>query len=84
MGHALPLRAVKGYLSDGLLPHKVPPKLDCAPCVQGKSTLRFSGSWISAAKVGRLHCDTKEKIDTECADGHYYYLTVADEYTRYA
>lgn len=83
MGHALPLQAVKGYLSKGLLPHVAQSNVDCEPCVHGKERRRFRGSLTSAARVGRLHCDTKGKVDTQSDEGHGYFLTVVDEFSRF-
>lgn len=83
MGHALPLRAVKGCLSDGQRLHTVHSKLDCTPCVRRMDARRFSGSLTSVTKVRRLLCDTKGKIETKSVDGHHYWINVVEEYSRY-
>lgn len=78
MGHTLPLRAVKGQWSKGLLSRAVSSKIDCVPCVERKDTRRFRESLTSAVRIGRLNCDTKGKVDVESDDFHRYFLNVID------
>lgn len=82
-GHALPLRAVGGYLSKGLLTH-----LDCRTseflsCTKAKHRSVFRGCFISAYFVSSLQCDTNGTVEVTYDDGHKYFLTVVDEFNLY-
>lgn len=83
LGHALPVRTVKSQLKLGNLP---PPKCsqeDCGECTIGKYRKRFSGTLTGMTKVGKLHVDTKGQVEESSVDGHRYFLTVVEEYSRY-
>lgn len=84
LGHAKSVQAIKNLVRNGELPHVACHTSDCDVCAKGKFRREFKGSLTSETEVGRLHVDTKGKVDTTSVNGHKYFLTIIDEYSRYA
>ena len=83
LDHALPIKAVRSYLDQGLLPHLTCPTVDCDVCKKGKFKRRFSGSLTKSAQPDTLRFDIKEKIETISTNGNGYYVTIVKEHTRF-
>lgn len=83
LGHALPKADVSSHINNKSLPHGSCTSVDCEPCAKGKFRRSFPGSLTKARRIGRLHVDTKGKVNVESADGHRYFLTVVEEYSRF-
>ena len=83
LGHAKSVKEISTLVRDGQLPHISCRKIDCESCAKGKYRRKFKGSLTSESEVGRLHVDTKGKVDTPSINGHLYFLTIVDEYSRY-
>ena len=83
LGHAMPVRAVIRHLKSGALPPPKCQQTDCRVCARGKYRKRFDGSLTTESRPGRLHADTKGQVDELSTQGHKYFLTVVDEYTRF-
>lgn len=83
LGHAVAVRAVRSHIKKGLLPQPKCPDNTCEYCTRGKYRRKFDGTLTGITKVGRLHVDTKGKVEAESTDGHKYFLTVVEEYSRY-
>lgn len=82
LGHALPVKVIRSRLANGNLPPPTCFQTDCMVCSKSKHRRMFKGSLTKERRIGRLHCDTKGKIKLPSRDGHYYFLTIIDEYTR--
>lgn len=55
---------IKELIRNEELPQATCATVDCEPCAKEKYRRMFSGSLKSADDVGRLHVDTKGKVDT--------------------
>lgn len=51
-GHAFPLESVKGFLSNGVLPHSACTSVDFESCTKDKYRRRFTGSLTASQSVG--------------------------------
>lgn len=83
LGHVTSVENVRKLVKEGELPHVECSMPDCRSCAKGKYRNRFSGSLSNARKVGRLHVDTKGKVEEKSEGGHKYFLTIVEEYSRY-
>lgn len=83
LGHAIGVRAINLHLKRNILPRPVCPLQECEDCTKGKYRRRFGGSLTKKSTVGHLHVDTKGKIQSASVDGHHYFLTVVDEFSRH-
>lgn len=83
LGHALPVKAVRRHVREGLLPHVVCKSTDCKVCLKGKFRRRFDGSLTDTDKFGSLHVDTKGKVDVTSVHGHNYFVTIVEEFSRF-
>ena len=79
----MPVRAVKRQLKSGSLPPPKCQQTDCKVCARGKYRKRFDGSLTTEPRVGKLHADTKGKVDVMTTQGHRYFLTIVEEYSRF-
>lgn len=82
-GHSLPLRAVRRYLYKLLFPHANFNTPHCVLCIKANHLRTFRGRIAAADSVGRLHCNTKGQVDVTCDDGHKYFITIVEDYSRY-
>lgn len=83
LGHAKSVKEISKLVRNGQLPHISCRKIDCEDCAKGKYRRKFQGSLTKEAEVGRLHVDTKGKVDTPSVNGHLFFLTIVDEYSRF-
>lgn len=83
LGHALPLKDVRQNVKEGLLPHVSCTSIHCEACLKGKYKRRFSGSLTRSTEPDTLYFDTKGKIETESVIGHYYFVTIVEEHSRF-
>ena len=79
----MPVRAVVRQLKSGALPPPKCQQTDCRVCARGKYRKRFDGSLTTESRPGKLHADTKGQVDVQSTQGHKYFLTVVDEYSRF-
>lgn len=70
LGHAKSIKEIKSLVRNGQLPHVVCARVDCSHCAKGKYRRQFKGSLTRETKIGRLHVDTKGKVDTVSTNGH--------------
>lgn len=83
LGHALPVKAVKHHVLHGLLPHVTCKYPDCKVCLKGKFRRRFDGSITNSTTIGTLHVDTKGKVEIPSIQGHKYFVTIVEEFSRF-
>lgn len=83
LGHTKTSNSIKEMVRNDKLPHVNCSTVNCEPCAKGKFRRSFKGSLTNADYVGRLHVDTKGKVDTQSINGHLYFLTIVDEFSRY-
>ena len=83
LGHVKSTKEIKRLVQDDQLPHPKCTTIDCEPCAKGKFRRQFKGSLTNSKEIGRLHVDTKGKVDTPSVNGHLYFLTIVEEHSRY-
>lgn len=74
---------VRHQITDRLLPQAKFSTIGIECCAKVKFGQNFSELLKNAPAVGILHCDTKCNIEVEPVDGHKYFLTVVEEYSRH-
>lgn len=83
LGHTMSLPYLRKSLKEGNLPYAECRLTDCKHCGKIKFRRRFTGSLTSATSIGRIHCDTKEMVNCIFDDGHKYFITIIEEFTRF-
>lgn len=83
LGHAMPLKAVRGQIKKGLLPKSQMSNQGCDNCIKGKFARSYKGTLTKSQKFGHLHADVKGSIEEKSVDGFDYFLSLIDEKSRY-
>lgn len=83
LGHTLSHSEISKQVKDGVLPVSSCRNIECENCAKGKYRRQFKGSLTNSSYIGILHTDTKGKVKVPSVDGHLYFLTIVEEFTRY-
>lgn len=66
-----------------MLPHVVCKKRYCEECSNGKFRRHVRGSITDASAFGTLQVDTKGSLETDSHQGHKYFVTSTEEFSRF-
>lgn len=70
-------------LKVGLFPSAKCTQTNCTVCTRTKYNRRSNGTPTGETKAGRLHVDTGGHLEEQSTEGHRYFLTVVEAYSRY-
>lgn len=83
LGNSMPVKFIRLKIASGILPYPKCFQTECIVFTRVKIRGIFGGILTIESRLGRLHYYTKCQVSVTSRDGHLYFQTIVDEYSRF-